>query len=120
MSASAVRVVLRETVGEIIMAPVWWYSRGALRAFERCRARIREANDYLGFMVWLTNIFVPMYGQYDFMGRFISIGMRMVQIIARGVALAVSAIVSITLFVAYLVLPIFITTEIIIQWIHLL
>ncbi len=106
-----------ETLGEVLYAPVWWYTRGALSALKRCRVRIHDANEYLGFTVWLRNIFVPMYGQDDMAGRLISLGMRVVQVLVRGVGLMLVAVVSVFMLLAYFILPIIVLTELTFQWI---
>ncbi len=61
---------------------------------------------YLGVGVWIKNIFVPMYGSYDFAGRFISFFVRLAMIGARSVAVIFLAFFTIVLFIAYLIVPI--------------
>lgn len=55
--------------------------------------------------VWIKNLFVPMYGQYDWQSRIISFIMRFFMIIGRGVTVIVWSLVVVLLFVVYLVLP---------------
>lgn len=55
--------------------------------------------------IWLKNFFVPMYGQYDWTGRLISVFMRLVILIGRFIALIVEAIVYVLLLGLWLASP---------------
>ena len=111
------RVLLEEVVGELLYAPVWWYTRGAWQALQRLGERIHTANDYLGLSVWVRNIFVPMYGQYDLAGRLISFGIRVAQILARGVVFAIWISLLALIFLAYLALPLVVLAHLFLVWI---
>lgn len=60
----------------------------------------------LNIAVWIKNIFVPMFGQRDWQSRLISIFMRTVQIIGRGIFLLFWTLLMVTLFLLYTVAPI--------------
>ena len=60
---------------------------------------LRRGNSSLGVLLWLKNLFVPMFGQRDWQGRLVSVFMRLVQVIARGVAF-VAWIIFITIVLA--------------------
>ncbi|MEN9558024.1 MAG: hypothetical protein RL141_393 [Candidatus Parcubacteria bacterium] len=55
------------------------------------RLRYRARAYALG--IWIRNFFVPMYGQYDWAGRLVSVFMRFVVLVGRGIALGVEAAV---------------------------
>ena len=95
--------------------PVWWYGRGLRRVGRACLNGISDFNNSLGFTIWLKNITTPMFGQRDFWGRLISIGMRLIQIIARGLAMLIISLIFLGLFLVWLVLPIFLIWQIIIH-----
>ena len=81
--------LLFETLLDIFYFPLWWYSGGLKHAFLWCIDVLKSGNNTLAPGLWLKNIAVPMYGQYDWQGRLISFFMRLVQVIFRGLALMV-------------------------------
>lgn len=85
--------------------PVWWYTIGAKHSMIWCAGLLRTGNEWLSPGLWLKNIFVPMYGQYDIQGRLISFFIRLMQVIARGIGLLIWLAVCIVLFVCWLALP---------------
>jgi fatty acid desaturase len=66
---------------------------------------LRNEQTILGLSVWLKNIFTPMYGQHDFLGKAISFFMRLVQIIARSFLMLIYVIIALILVAFWLVLP---------------
>ncbi|MBI2037736.1 MAG: hypothetical protein HYT15_02260 [Candidatus Magasanikbacteria bacterium] len=95
-----------EIVLDIFYFPVWWYTKGALYALGRCFDLLKQGNTNLAPGLWLANIFIPMFGQYDVGGRIVSFFMRLVQIIARTFALFLWTAVCGLLFVAWLLAPV--------------
>jgi hypothetical protein len=98
--------LLLEAVFDIFYFPIWWYTGGALRAGRYCLALFLHGNLVLAPGLWLRNIFVPMYGQYDWQGRLISFVMRVIQIIARGIALIVWLAGCLGLFALWFIFPV--------------
>lgn len=90
---------------DFIYFPLWWYSEGLVKTIKGATGFLRRREASLGFLVWLKNIFVPMYGQSDFAGRAISFFVRFFQVIFRGVALLFFTILSLAFFIFYLALP---------------
>jgi hypothetical protein len=70
-------------------------------AFNALRYRARA----YAFVIWIKNFFVPMYGQYDWTGRLVSIFMRIVVLIGRGIALVVEAMVYAAGLVVWVLAP---------------
>lgn len=66
----------------------------------------KHGNNNLAPGLWLANLFVPMFGQYDFQGWLVSFFMRLVQIIARAFALALWLGVCLAFFFVWLALPV--------------
>lgn len=102
----ATKRLVIDTVMGVVGFPLWWYTRG-LSQF--ARFVWRTLSDYqatLGIVVWVKNIFVPMYGSYDIPGRIISFFMRLAMIAFRGVALIVLLVVAVFVLVLYLALPV--------------
>src|SRR3989344_5777127 len=116
MGQIVISAVWNEIVLPFLTAPIWWYTRGAKRALDRFLERIKEGDEYLGASIWIRNLFVPMYGQYDWEGRLISIVVRIVQGMARGFLLIIWTIISTLLFIGYLLMPAIVFFEIAKQW----
>lgn len=53
----------------------------------------------------MKNLFTPMFGQYDWQSRIISVFMRSVNIIGRSIAVIVVALAVFIAFLFYLALP---------------
>ena len=97
--------IVFQTLGNIIYFPFWWYSVGFVETIKKEAIFFRNQEKSLGFSVWLTNIFVPMYGQADAAGRIISFFIRLIQIIVRGLALLFWLALVIAGAVLWLALP---------------
>jgi hypothetical protein len=65
---------------------------------------IRYVDAWLGFSVWLRNMFVPMYGETQLSGRAISFLVRLMVIAVRGIAVLAWTIIALAVFAAYLLL----------------
>jgi hypothetical protein len=107
MPFPSVIAIVREVIAEPLVAFVWWYGTGGVRALARLRERLREGNEYLGWSVWLKSLFTPMYGQYDAVGRVISFIIRLLQILLSTALMIVWVTASVALYVLYLLLPVF-------------
>lgn len=97
---------------EAAIFPAWWYGRGLVGAWRYSMAFLRHREQGVGFMVWVKNIFVPMYGQTDFAGRLISFIVRFVQVLARGLLMLCYLLIAICLFLLWFALPLIIAWEI--------
>jgi hypothetical protein len=115
VAKSAGKAIFGDVLGNIVYAPVFWYSRGLTDAARYCWNQVVRQWKSLGVGVWIVNIFVPMYGQRDIAGVLISIFMRLIQIIVRAGAFLLYFALMVALFIAYLVGPIFILVELLRQ-----
>ncbi len=95
--------VFRDLALDILSFPLWWYTHGLLRMARWWRESVRGYARLLALEIWIKNLFVPMFGQYDWQSRLISIFMRLVQIVGRGLALIVIVCIVCVVFVAYVV-----------------
>jgi len=98
--------LLVETFLDLLYFPFWWYTAGAYSSAVWCLRLIGAGNGHFAPGLWLANIFVPMYGQYDIEGRFISFFMRLVQILARSLMLFIWILFCLVLFLIWLSLPV--------------
>ena len=90
---------------DVFYFPLWWYTGGARKAALWCWGLFQFGNRQLAPALWLQNIFVPMFGQYDWQGRIISFFMRLVQIFFRSIALVIWLVFCIILFFIWFLLP---------------
>lgn len=95
-----------ESIIDIFYFPLWWYSKGIVYALRQCFALLKSGNESLAPGLWLANLFVPMYGQFDWQGRIISFFMRLAQILARIFGLFLWLVFCSTLFLIWLALPV--------------
>lgn len=101
------RFILKDVFGDIVYWPIWWYTGGLLKAWNRMFNTIVSGIEDLSLMVWVKNLFKPMYGQSDWQGRLISFLMRLFQIIFRTIILLFWIIFALIIFLFWLILPIF-------------
>ncbi len=94
-----------EALLDILYFPIWWYTGGVWRALLFCLDMLKEGNSNFAPGLWLSNIFVPMYGQYDWQGRIISFFMRLAQVLARTVGLFIWFVVCLIFFLVWLIIP---------------
>lgn len=90
---------------EIVFFPIWWYTKGALKTGKALFNFLKAIEKYFALRVWIKNIFKPMYAQYDLAGMVASFIVRTFQIIMRGSALIVLAVICFCLFLGWLALP---------------
>lgn len=100
--------MLIEFVLDLLYFPIWWYTGGVKRAGLFCIRFLKSGNVRFAPGLWLKNIFVPMYGQYDLQGRLVSIFMRLANVIGRSIALFFWLLISVFLFLLWLAFPIFV------------
>ncbi len=100
------RLLIFDLAGSVAWFPVWWYSTGLLNVVRAAHSTLAYRIRSYAFAIWIRNFFVPMYGQHDLTGRLVSVVMRFVVLVARGVALVVEAIVYGCGVLVWLVAPI--------------
>jgi len=86
------KIIFTDLVGSVVWFPVWWYSRGLFGVIAWVGRELKYRIRAYSFRVWIKNFFVPMYGQYDWMGRIISVFMRFFVLIGRAIGFVLEAI----------------------------
>jgi hypothetical protein len=109
--------ILTELLTDIIKFPFWWYTRGFAHWGKTLILFIKERERGIGLLVWIKNIFRPMYAQTDWQGKLISFAVRLVQIVFRGIVMLIWILIAGVLFLAWLILPFFVIYEIIFQFV---
>ena len=110
MQTRALMLPFRLLLEELISIPawiLWWYGGGFVGVLSSIGRDLKFRSDSYAIGIWIRNILVPMYGQYDWTGRFVSVFMRIVVIIFRTFALALETIFNLLLALFWLVIPIF-------------
>lgn len=107
--------IIVEIIRDIIYFPLWWYSRGLLNLILSVKNFLVDKQKALALLVWLKNIFKPMYAQYDWAGMLISFFVRLVQIIFRSIFMLFWMILSLAVIIFWILLPVFVVYEIIFQ-----
>jgi hypothetical protein len=110
-AAGVGKLIAGDIVGGIVTAPVFWYTRGLTDAARTCVRMVRSRWATLGVGVWVRNLFVPMFGQQDLTGKLISFFMRVIQIIWRTIAMALWVVIVATLFLLYLLGPVYVIIQ---------
>jgi len=95
-----------QLVVDVFYAPVWWYSQGLLWFFRKVIASIRETANAAGLGIWVKNILVPMYGQYDIWGRIVSFIVRFANIIGRALWVLIWTIICLAALLIWIAAPI--------------
>lgn len=94
---------------DVLYFPLWWYTDGLKRVAIGCWHLVQDGNAHFSPGLWLKNIFVPMFGQYDWQGRLMSFFMRLANVIGRSICLVIWVIVVCLFFLAWIVFPLFVT-----------
>lgn len=107
--------IVGEFIRDIFMFPLWWYSRGLVQLVLSQIKFIRNREKALALMVWVKNIFKPMFGQTDWQGKLISFFMRVFQIIFRSIVLLFWILIAFSGLVLWTGLPILVLYQILFQ-----
>lgn len=90
---------------EIIYAPVWWYTQGLLWIINQIGTSIKDTANSASLGLWVRNLFVPMYGQYDVWGRIVSFMIRFANIVGRSLWVGLWVIMCAGVLLVWLILP---------------
>jgi hypothetical protein len=100
------RSVTVEIILDILKFPLWWYTAGLWLMLQWSGRTVSGYARFFAIEVWIKNIFVPMFGQYDWQSRIISVFMRIVQIIGRSIALFIVMVLALLVVLIYLFGPV--------------
>jgi hypothetical protein len=107
--------ILAEIIGDILYFPIWWYSRGLVDAVMGLANFLSNKQKAWALLVWIKNIFKPMYAQRDWQGVLISIFMRLVQIFFRAIIMLGWSLFAMIGLLFWIALPPLVFFEIIYQ-----
>ncbi|MCX6781465.1 MAG: hypothetical protein NT003_05140 [Candidatus Magasanikbacteria bacterium] len=92
-------------IADFLYAPIWWYTSGVVWIMRNMFGSIQNTARDVGLGVWVKNIFVPMYGQYDAWGRVVSFIVRVANIVARFFWVLIWAIICFAVIVIWFSAP---------------
>lgn len=105
VTARATKFLLHELLGEVLYFPVWWYSTGLQQWSWGLLNRLAAMEYRIGLRPLLKNMWRPMYGDRTRTGRIISFFMRLILLLWSGIQLAVTAVVMMATWVAWIIAP---------------
>ena len=118
ITLSTIKHFFAETLIDFLKFPIWWYSAGLVSAAKRFSRHLKFGLQYTGLKVWLLSIFKPMFGETSIQGRLISFFMRLILLIFRTMAMIIWFVVSLVIFLLWVILPLFVIFMIVRQLIQ--
>ena len=102
----SLRFILLDVVIDFLYWPIWWYSKGLKGAVQFAFGQIAGEEKRIGLLLWMENLFNPMFAQYDWQGRIISFFMRIIVMIYKTIILALWSVAVFASVILYIFLPI--------------
>jgi len=112
LTIHSLKFIFKDIIFDFFYWPIWWYSKGIKKSTIFFVRKFLEQENFLGVRIWLKNIFVPMFGQYDWQGRVVSFIMRVVNVIARSILLVFWTVILLILYLFWLLVPLYATFQI--------
>ena len=97
--------LLRETVGDILLFPIWWYTTGMVRVAKKLLSEWVDIEEWLSLRILLKNMFRPMFADYSKTGRLISFGLRVFLVTTKGLVLVAWTVIELVLMAAWIIVP---------------
>jgi hypothetical protein len=109
-----IKYITLNQVLDVLSFPLWWYTKGLVKVIRFINQKRKDLAGALALRILLANLFKPMFGQYDRLGRLISFFMRCFQLSIRLFLFLLGLIGLSILLILWLALPIFAGYQIII------
>ncbi len=103
--------ILVQFLWDILYFPIWWYSQGLWAVIKWVGHFLQRRLQSTGLLVWLKNLFTPMFGQRDIAGKLISFFVRLIQIAVRSIMMVFWCVFALSALAIWLVAPVFIIFE---------
>lgn len=107
--------ILIQFVWDVLYFPFWWYSLGFWGVLKWSGRFLLRQLSMTGLLVWVQNLFTPMFGQRDFSGVIISFFVRSIQIIARGILMFFWLCYVLAAILIWLIAPIYVLYQLVFQ-----
>ena len=96
--------LILEFLLDVVRFPWWWYSGGLRSAATWCWQGFSSARARVSLGLFLRHFFTPMYGDYSFSGRVISLIMRFCLVIFKFIRLGLAGVWYLLWLVVWLLL----------------
>jgi len=90
----------------VLYFPIWWYTAGLRKRYRGFWHSVKNWSRYLALKILITNLFRPMFGQYNWQGRIISFVMRIIQLFFSLIIFLIGLVVLAILLLLWIFLPI--------------
>lgn len=114
--AHTLKLVTWDLFRDTLRFPLWWYKDGLLLATTTIYRWAFDWHNRLGVGIWIKNWFKPMYAQYDWQGRLISLFFRSLMIIWKSILFLLGLLVFLFIYLLYLVAPLVAIIFFILSW----
>lgn len=105
-SARAATFIIRESIGELLYFPVWWYSHGLALTARKLLNSWLGMSHHLSLVILLRTMGKPMYGDYTRSGKIISFFFRLLILGVRLVQFGLWTVFEVIILLAWLLGPI--------------
>jgi hypothetical protein len=108
--------IIGKFIFDILFFPFWWYSRGFFKVLLWAKTFLFTRLQGTALLVWVKNIFTPMYGQHDWAGILISFLTRLMQIIYRSIVMLFWLLITLMVICLWLAVPVYILFQLVFQF----
>ncbi|MBU1039422.1 hypothetical protein KKC17_04345 [Patescibacteria group bacterium] len=104
MAARQLMSIPLEFLLDVIRFPVWWYSKGLVKVAVWCWRSFRINRQKLALGLFVRSFFKPMYQDYSWQGRLISLLARFLILLVKIIRLVVIVVWYLLLILLWLLL----------------
>ncbi len=104
---SSLRFIFIDLIGDFLYWPVWWYTVGFKERVIWYLGEIKKTWTSMALPLWLKSMFKPMYADRTFMGRAISLVMRILILIWKLIWFCLWLLIISLVLILWLIAPLF-------------
>lgn len=112
---NSLKFITKDIIGDILYFPLWWYSVGLIKVAKNFINQLISLINGFSLPILFRSLLKPMYGDYSKSGRIISFFMRIIHLTVLSLGVLVWSLVLLVLLLAWLIIPVLIVYNIIIQ-----
>ncbi|HLC99729.1 hypothetical protein A2841_02155 [Candidatus Kaiserbacteria bacterium RIFCSPHIGHO2_01_FULL_48_10] len=112
----SLRYIFRDVLGDFLLYPIWWYTKGFLLTLQRFGERVGTRSRALALGIQVANLFRPMYADYSIQGRIISFVARILILIFRLLEMAFFIAGYLIMLLLWIFLPVIVIASLLHQW----
>ena len=96
--------IMLSAIGDLWRFPIWWYSEGVRMMAKYCIERVSNTWERLAIGLFIKYFFKPMYGDYSWQGRIISLVMRFLLILYKSFRMIFWATWYLIIFILWIII----------------